>query len=841
MKRIVIWVAVIFALIVAVLALVPLAVDLDKHRSAILARVQPAVNRKVDFTGIRLTLLGGIGVELRGVRLYDDPAFARDTFFSADKVRVKVALLPLLRKQVRVSTIILKDPVVHIIRLADGRANYQNILTPQPEKAKPGLAQTLLIKHVEIRNGRVSYADQKSRPEKEPLLIDAIHLKAREVSLFRPITFDLTAKVMHAQKENLSLNGTLGPLNLESSRSAMSIHARLLDIPLSVVFATFPAGTAGFTLDAEGNVGETITITTALDFNGIPLKTKTATSSGTLSGKVATTLLLNYPQETLRITNGTFTLGEDHGTFTGVIDKLRTLPSWNITLQSDGLHPLPLLTTLPKLAQHLPPTLTLQGPARFKVTTTGTPQAFQTASTVDLGTMGISYGTVFSKPAGVPLSLTASTTHQKGRIDIPSMTLGLDRLTASGQGRIELGKYAFDLKTDPLSLPTAARYIPPLASFTPTGSLQLTGKMDNATGKLALHVQAASNDLGLTLTKPQPSAAQGKMLSGPMRADLKDLRLTLEATKPPQGLQATGALHAGQGSLMQIPFRNLSGAYAYAADQLTIQNLAFDVFKGSIRTTAGYHLKHKQWSAAPQITNVQAGNILDAFATSKGVFAGTLSGTATARGAAGGAGMRALNADTSMRISQGEWRNFDLAGSTLGSLMAIPGFSQLTGIEPQTVQSYKTTRFDTLTTTLHIAQGIVTVENLQLTNIRTGKESDANALLKGTINLTTQALALQGNIALPKKTSLRLTQKAKGLQTLQDNTQRVSLPLRITGTLQKPSPFVDTRAVKEAMAGYLANKAVEKGLQKLREKTGVPVDEQTGKDVEQLIKGLFNR
>ena len=217
------------------------------------------------------------------------------------------------------------------------------------------------------------------------------------------------------------------------------------------------------------------------------------------------------------------------------------------------------------------------------------------------------------------------------------------------------------------------------------------------------------------------------------------------------------------------------------------------------------------------------------------MFSGTLNGTAKAGGNAGGPALGSLNAVSDFKLNQGEWRNFDLSKTALGSLVAIPGFSQIVGISEQDVQAYKTTRFDSLAAKLTIKKGVLTITDLNMTGVRVGSDQDATARLTGTLDLDTRALALKGSLGLPKRLSQRLVKKSKAMQNLTDETQRVALPLKVGGTLQKPAPAVDTRTIQKAMAGYYADKAVEKGLEKIQKKTGA------GKEVEQLLKGILNR
>ncbi|MCK7481225.1 MAG: AsmA family protein [Candidatus Moduliflexus flocculans] len=98
-KKVVIGVAAVVGVCVVVLAVLPFVVDLNGYRDPILSRIRTYVNRDVSFEGINLTILTGLGAEIRGLRIADDPAFAKGDFLALKSVQVKVAMLPLLQER----------------------------------------------------------------------------------------------------------------------------------------------------------------------------------------------------------------------------------------------------------------------------------------------------------------------------------------------------------------------------------------------------------------------------------------------------------------------------------------------------------------------------------------------------------------------------------------------------------------------------------------------------------------------------------------------------------------------------------------------------------------------
>jgi AsmA protein len=114
-------------IVVTALALVNLNSLINRNKDYLLARAQEALGRKVAVGEIGVTLWGGIGVRLKQFSLADDPSFSQDTFVETADLQINMKLLPLLRKELQVSKVILHRPVINLIRDKEGRFNFSTI------------------------------------------------------------------------------------------------------------------------------------------------------------------------------------------------------------------------------------------------------------------------------------------------------------------------------------------------------------------------------------------------------------------------------------------------------------------------------------------------------------------------------------------------------------------------------------------------------------------------------------------------------------------------------------------------------------------------------------------
>src|ERR1700688_2466787 len=132
---------IVISVIVAVVAAVVIYAVLNlngiiqKQRGLILTKASDAVGRKVDIQDIHASLGWGVIADLRGVTIADDPSFSQAPFVQAADVYARVALMPLLSRRVEVEQILLKQPVVHIIRNQRGDLNVSTIGKTSPNGA----------------------------------------------------------------------------------------------------------------------------------------------------------------------------------------------------------------------------------------------------------------------------------------------------------------------------------------------------------------------------------------------------------------------------------------------------------------------------------------------------------------------------------------------------------------------------------------------------------------------------------------------------------------------------------------------------------------------------------
>ncbi len=199
--------------------------------------VEEALNRRVDVAEVRLSLVPTPSIQLSRLRVFDNPPFADNTFFSAEQVRLRLKLLPLLRGHFAVTELVLDKPVFNILKQPDGSLNYSDIAGKKAsvanhranrkriELSKPAEAATmpvLLPRNVSVKAGQVNLDARGQSPRR----FSGIDLSIREFSSDAPFPF--RASFSYPGLNTISLEGKLNYLEdkslLELKDNSLKIH-----------------------------------------------------------------------------------------------------------------------------------------------------------------------------------------------------------------------------------------------------------------------------------------------------------------------------------------------------------------------------------------------------------------------------------------------------------------------------------------------------------------------------------------------------------------------------------------------------------------------------------------
>lgn len=229
-------------LVVAAIAL-PLLFDPEAFKSRLTGLVREKTGRELVIGGdIDLSVFPWLAVEVEDVRLGNAPGFGDRPFAAVREVKVGVKLLPLLRKEVEVSSVKLEGLALHLARNRAGIANWADLAGEgaargATEKGAAGAAgpspaaaplAALRVGGVQIEDATIDWDDARSGVRYG---IEDLDLEIGQVEPDRPFDIRLHGRVTSTRP---AMEGTV---KLEGR---MQIDAGLMQIEV-----------AGLSLDTE--------------------------------------------------------------------------------------------------------------------------------------------------------------------------------------------------------------------------------------------------------------------------------------------------------------------------------------------------------------------------------------------------------------------------------------------------------------------------------------------------------------------------------------------------------------------------------------------------------------
>ncbi|GMQ76783.1 MAG: AsmA family protein [Gammaproteobacteria bacterium] len=254
-------VGVIVLLIVAAAILLPLVIDPNDQKPAIVAQVKERIGRDLRIDGdIELSVFPWIAVELGRVELGNAAGFDNPVFASTDRISIRVKLLPLLAKRLEMGTVTVHGLTLNLARDARGRSNWDDlaelgsdaggadgpISSSPPGSAEAGAAAVLAIGGLDIKDANLSW-DDASRGQR--FEINNLSIQTGAIRTGEPVDLKLA---LDLQMGDPAISGRVtaeGTLGYDQDRQSVRVN----DFVVESEFAgeQLPGGRARITLAAD--------------------------------------------------------------------------------------------------------------------------------------------------------------------------------------------------------------------------------------------------------------------------------------------------------------------------------------------------------------------------------------------------------------------------------------------------------------------------------------------------------------------------------------------------------------------------------------------------------------
>ncbi|BCG65904.1 MAG: AsmA protein [Methyloprofundus sp.] len=220
-KGVVIFFSALLVLIIAAVIIIPLVVDINDYKPEMEAAVKDATGRNLTIEGdLQLSIFPWLGVSTGKIVLSNAAGFSEKAFAVIGESDIKVKLLPLLSKEVEVSTVVLKGLQLNLEKNKAGISNWDDLTQPKEAETPPAETQqvdkentgstpalaALAIGGLTIENALVSWNDQQAE---QNITIKDFNLKTGALAFNEAVTIDMSfllenAKPVMTEKFSLS-------------------------------------------------------------------------------------------------------------------------------------------------------------------------------------------------------------------------------------------------------------------------------------------------------------------------------------------------------------------------------------------------------------------------------------------------------------------------------------------------------------------------------------------------------------------------------------------------------------------------------------------------------------
>lgn len=872
-KIIVIILSLVFVLIVCAIV-APFLIDLNKYKGKIIDLAKPYLARDFDFGRIELTIWKGLGAEIQGLRIAENPEFGKEDFLHLERLRVKIRLFPLIKKQIQVKELILDKPVVRLVRNTKGEFNFTGLMasgTKEPAestKKKDGahkgngsqakgvspLFAGLMVSKFTLYQGKIDFIDEFiQQGTTTTTSVDLLDLKFTDVSLNNPIHILMAARLFGGTKQNLVIKGDVGPLGdtMDIKRLFADVTISLKDLTLDECKSYLPAGlplsladgVASMDISLKGDVASEVSSEGQIQCEGLVF---TGGDDKKDIGKIHLTLRekmkLSWEKEIVDINRLDLSLNENTISLVGRMEGFTTKPQWDIALRAQSLNPDSVFMFYPSLKEALPKDMSFSGLLGMEMISKGNIDNLQAQCNLEMKDLEILYWETFRKPKLIPCQISVKASKTGDDIQLDPCVIKMHTMFLKTSGKITgLTNPHFDLLigigTDDTSFKGWESLVPALKGYEAEGTFVLRSSLKGTLEDLSANLQFSSPRLAFKLPQPATDKSQEAVAS---KSFFESVDMKIQAGKKNNDIQGSGNLEIKKGEVMAAPFEKMQAQFDYREDILGIQRFQVHAFQGDISMDGKIKPVKRRWIMKPVVTNINVAEAIDNLTQYKGLFKGIFSGSFTASGSGDDKQKGAIDASGSFRLDQGEIMNLNLVDTVLNSLFGIKGISRFLEKEGSELDKQKITRFDYLDGDFSMTGNKLNLKKITLHNIHTDKVTGSDASIEGLVDCNTSALDLKGKVLLSQEYSAKLAKKAEPLNALLNPENRIVLPITVTGSLNKPKPILDIPYVTSAIAKYYGKRELEK----LGEKLGLPKKgdkDQQGKEspIGNILKDLL--
>jgi uncharacterized protein involved in outer membrane biogenesis len=211
MKKLLIVLGSLLVVVIALVAILPRLLDVNRYRDRIQAELQTRLGRQVELGQMSLALFPP-SFKVQNAIIGEDPKYnSGKAFAQTAELDIELKLQPLLHKDIQVASLRMVRPQVELIRGADGDWNFSSLGTHNQQQPKEEQTKPLQLDRFQIDDGAVAITDQqKHQPRTEYNHIDMV---LKDFAPGKPFEIAVSAHLPGAGKQVVKLDGRGGPID----------------------------------------------------------------------------------------------------------------------------------------------------------------------------------------------------------------------------------------------------------------------------------------------------------------------------------------------------------------------------------------------------------------------------------------------------------------------------------------------------------------------------------------------------------------------------------------------------------------------------------------------------
>lgn len=804
-------------LIVVAAIVIPLVVDPNDYKDEITGLVQQHTGRTFSIPGeIKLSVFPWLGVKTGGVALGNAAGFGEQPFVKADKVDIRVQLLPLLKKQVEMGTIIIHGMTLNLARDKTGKTNWQDLLavaekpspkpTEQPKAQVPAVT-SLALGGLDVQDATINWDDQQSNDQ---YTIKGLNLQTGALLPGRPIELELdfdVASKKPAVDGHVGASGTL-EFNLDTQQYQMT------PVKLQSTLQGDLIPTGKLELIASSNINADLDKQT-LSLAQLSLEILGLTANGELQ---ANHILSDTPGITGKLIVATSDAarlfkGLNQDALVELVKTASIETGFNGTSKSLAIAPLNVRATL--AGKHLP-----KGPADVSL---------NTEAKLDLGSETLKLPALTLQGLGLNVNgaLEAekllSDPSVKGTLKVPDFNprqvfdqLGQTTPVTADPKALTRSALQSTFSGSPSQI-TLADIKAQLDDTTLTGNVTVKDFAKPAI-RFLLTVDAIDADRYLP---PPAKKEEGTKGGAPGAGQGAPAPLPLDALRT---LNLAGDINIGKLKAANLTLTQLKLSIKAADGLVTLDPATAALYDGTYNGNIRIDARPEQpkIDLEQTLAGIQAGPLLkDLTGNDRLLGKGDFKAKLSASGTQAIDIKKTLSGQAGLAFQDGAVKGINIAQVIREAQAVLQGQRIPAGEETPR------TDFSELKATLNFDKGVVSNQDLSAKSPLLRVEGKGNA------NLLSEQIDYLINTSIVK------TAKGQGGEELAD-LAGINIPIRVSGTFDAPKYAPDIEGILKARAQAELDKQKEKAVEKIEKKVGEELGKEIGDELTDKLKGLLH-